>query len=79
MEYSLLTKYVPDIPKDEFVSVYQQAVTYIRQNCKDTLMNLQEVFKSPPTMTLVTCHCRLDRRTMHSDFVRSGSDSDLQS
>ena len=28
-----------------FVSAYQEAVTHMRQNCKDTLVNLQEVFK----------------------------------
>ena len=27
----------PDIPKDEFVSAYQEAVTYVRQNCKAPL------------------------------------------
>ena len=41
MEYLMLKNVVPDIPKDEFVSAYQEAVMYMRQNCKGTLMNLQ--------------------------------------
>jgi len=36
---------VPDIPTDEFVSAYQDAVMYLSQNCKGTLTKLQQVFK----------------------------------
>jgi len=43
---------LPDIPKDEFVSAYQEAVTYVLQNCKGTLTNLQTFLKSPPPMTI---------------------------